>query len=53
MDKIHKKINYQEMELTYYEIIEKQVKMINNLLKTMKNIKVLKLNGKSRKPTLF
>jgi len=43
MDKIHKKINYQEMELTYYEIIEKQVKMINNLLKTMKNIKVLKL----------
>jgi len=43
MDKTHKKINYRERELTYYEIIEKQVKMIKKSIENNEEYKSFKI----------
>lgn len=43
MDKIHKTINYHEMELTYYEIMEKQVKMIKKSIENNEEYKSFKI----------
>lgn len=43
MDKTHKKINYLERELTYYEIIEKQVKMIKKSIENNEEYKSFKI----------
>ncbi len=44
MDKIHNKIKYDNEELTYIQIIEKQVKNIKNSIDNNEKYTVFKIN---------